>query len=104
MVGLGFASISTDITDTLASDVDADGDPIYISSDISTKINWADEKSPPLAVGYDNINQQMTFTADRGVLGTGGEGDLIHSQSMGMRTRLLPIELVSQVQTMPQLV
>ncbi|MDA1042066.1 MAG: flagellar hook-basal body complex protein [Proteobacteria bacterium] len=74
LVGLGFASISTDTTDTLASDVDDDEAAIYISSNISTKINWADEKSPPLTVGYDNINQQMTFTADRGVLGTGGEG------------------------------
>ena len=41
---------------------------------LTTKVNWADEKAPPLKVGFDSINQNLTFTADRAVLGTGGDG------------------------------
>ena len=43
-------------------------------STLTSKINWADEKAPPLKVGFDAINQNLTFTADRAVLGTGGDG------------------------------
>ena len=43
-------------------------------ANLTSKINWADEKAPPLKVGFDAINQNLTFTADRAVLGTGGDG------------------------------
>ena len=43
-------------------------------STLTSKINWADEKAPPLKVGFDAINQNLTFKADRAVLGTGGDG------------------------------
>ena len=43
-------------------------------ANISSAIQWADEKAPPLKVGFDAINQNLTFTADRAVLGTGGDG------------------------------
>jgi flagellar hook protein FlgE len=41
---------------------------------LTTQIQWADEKAPPLKVGFDATNQRLTFTADRAVLGTGGDG------------------------------
>ena len=37
----------------------------------STKTVWVDELQPPIKVGYDEINQRLTFTVDRTVLGTG---------------------------------
>ena len=37
----------------------------------STKTVWVDELQPPIKVGYDEINQRLTFKVDRTVLGTG---------------------------------
>ena len=37
----------------------------------TTKTVWVDELQPPIKIGYDEINQRLTFKVDRTVLGTG---------------------------------
>ena len=40
-----------------------------------TETNWVDEKSPPILVEYDEINQRLAFSVDRTVLGTGTDSN-----------------------------
>ena len=44
-------------------------------NDLSTTTDWVDEKSPPVKVSYDNINQRLNFNVDRNVLGTGTDSN-----------------------------
>lgn len=37
----------------------------------TNRLNWVDEKNPPVKVSYDEINQRLQFLVDRTVLGTG---------------------------------
>ncbi|MGB1035965.1 MAG: flagellar hook-basal body protein, partial [Candidatus Puniceispirillales bacterium] len=41
----------------------------------SSKVDWVDEKNPPVKVGYDDINQRLTFEVDRTVLGSGTDSN-----------------------------
>ena len=40
-----------------------------------SSIDWVDEKDPPVKVGYDAINQRLSFQVDRTVLGSGTDSD-----------------------------
>ncbi len=46
-------------------------------TDVLTKssIDWVDEKNPPVHVGYDSINQRLSFEVDRTVLGSGTDSN-----------------------------
>ncbi|MDB0016173.1 flagellar hook-basal body complex protein [Alphaproteobacteria bacterium] len=44
-------------------------------SDIATTTNWVDEKAPAIKVNYNENTQQLEFTVDRTVLGTGTESN-----------------------------
>jgi len=37
--------------------------------------DWVDEKNPPVRVGYDSINQRLSFEVDRTVLGSGTDSN-----------------------------
>jgi flagellar hook protein FlgE len=41
----------------------------------NSKVDWVDEKDPPVKVGYDDINQRLTFEVDRTVLGSGTDSN-----------------------------
>ena len=40
-----------------------------------SSIDWVDEKDPPVKVGYDAVNQRLSFQVDRTVLGSGTDSD-----------------------------
>ena len=40
-----------------------------------SSIDWVDEKDPPVKVGYDSVNQRLSFSVDRTVLGSGTDSD-----------------------------
>ena len=42
---------------------------------LSTSTDWIDEKAPPVKVSYDATNQNLQFSVDRTVLGTGTESN-----------------------------
>jgi len=41
----------------------------------NSAVNWVDEKNPPVKVGYDAINQRLSFEIDRTVLGSGTDSN-----------------------------
>ena len=38
-------------------------------------VDWVDEKNPPVKVGYDAVNQRLSFEVDRTVLGSGTDSN-----------------------------
>ena len=44
-------------------------------NDLTTTTDWVDEKSPPVKIAYDEINQRLNFNVDRNVLGTGTDSN-----------------------------
>ncbi len=58
--------------DINAAALDAD---LTTTSLSSSSIDWVDEKDPPVKVGYDDINQRLTFEVDRTVLGSGTDSN-----------------------------
>ena len=38
-------------------------------------VDWVDEKNPPVKIGYDAINQRLSFEVDRTVLGSGTDSN-----------------------------
>ena len=40
-----------------------------------SSVDWVDEKNPPVHVGYDSINQRLSFVVDRTVLGSGTDSN-----------------------------
>ena len=45
------------------------------ASDTTTTTDWVDEKAPAIKVNYNENTQQLEFTVDRTVLGTGTESN-----------------------------
>ena len=41
----------------------------------SSRIDWVDERDPPVKIGYDAINQRLSFEVDRTVMGSGTKSD-----------------------------
>ena len=44
---------------------------IASSNPTTIDINWFDDRDPPIKIGYDEINQRFTFSADNAQLGNG---------------------------------
>jgi len=42
---------------------------------VTTSTEWVDEKAPPIKVSYDSTNQNLQFSVDRTILGTGTESN-----------------------------
>lgn len=38
---------------------------------VTNRAAWVDEKTPPIKISYDDVNQRLQFSVDRTVLGTG---------------------------------
>ena len=68
----------------------------------STKTVWVDELQPPIKVGYDEINQRLTFKVDRTVLGTGTNSNFNSFKVSGATTAEQTNNLVFQLLMMPQ--
>lgn len=61
--------------DTITFDpASASAQALGLAGPLSASIDWADERNPPIKVGYDSVNQRLQFTADRAVLGAGAAG------------------------------
>jgi flagellar hook protein FlgE len=43
----------------------------YGLNSIETEIQWFDDRDPPIKIGYDEINQRFTFSAENSQLGNG---------------------------------
>jgi len=48
-----------------------------LTTDVLAKssVDWVDEKNPPVKVGYDAVNQRLSFEVDRTVLGSGTDSN-----------------------------
>ena len=66
------ASTATDLTTTVLS---------------SSSIDWVDKKDPPVKVGYDDINQRLSFEVDRTVLGSGTDSNFNSFSVYGSSTQ-----------------
>ena len=62
---------------TAATDIvtGASSDDLTTTVSSQSSIDWVDEKDPPVKVGYDSVNQRLSFTVDRTVLGSGTDSD-----------------------------
>lgn len=56
------------------------------ASDITTTTDWVDEKAPAIKVNYNENTQQLEFTVDRTVLGTGTESNFNSFSIFGSTT------------------
>ena len=76
-----FSLVSTDTTSLLSSvDGGASTATVNTTSAATTvlsqsSVDWVDEKNPPVHVGYDSINQRLSFEVDRTVLGSGTDSN-----------------------------
>ena len=72
------AGAATDLTSTVDGGVtSATVNTTAATSDVLAKsaVEWVDEKNPPVHVGYDSINQRLSFEVDRTVLGSGTDSN-----------------------------
>ena len=62
---------------TAATDIvtGASADDLTTTVSSQSSIDWVDEKDPPVKVGYDSVNQRLSFSVDRTVLGSGTDSD-----------------------------
>ncbi|XDZ64924.1 flagellar hook-basal body complex protein [Alphaproteobacteria bacterium LSUCC0684] len=75
-------SLKAGATTALTSSVDGGATSASVSateltSDVLAKssVDWVDEKNPPVKVGYDAVNQRLSFEVDRTVLGSGTDSN-----------------------------
>ena len=57
-----------------------------VTTDITTTTDWVDEKAPAIKVNYNENTQQLEFTVDRTVLGTGTESNFNSFSIFGSTT------------------
>jgi flagellar hook protein FlgE len=76
-----FSLVST-ATTSLSSSVDGGSSTATVNSTPASttilsqsSVDWVDEKNPPVHVGYDSINQRLSFEVDRTVLGSGTDSN-----------------------------
>ena len=50
-------------------------------------VDWVDEKNPPVKVGYDAVNQRLSFEVDRTVLGSGTDSNFNSFSVYGSATQ-----------------
>ncbi|MDA8675550.1 flagellar hook-basal body complex protein [Alphaproteobacteria bacterium] len=53
----------------------------------SSSIDWVDEKDSPVKIGYDDINQRLSFEVDRTVLGSGTDSNFNSFSVYGSSTQ-----------------
>jgi len=72
---------------------------------MSTSTDWVDDKTPPVTVSYDNINQRLNVTVDRNVLGTGTDSNFnsfsIYGASTATATNNLGIPTLDDTSEVP---
>ena len=72
---------------------------------MTTSTDWVDEKTPPVTVSYDNINQRLNVTVDRNVLGTGTDSNFnsfaIYGASTATATNNLGIPTLDDTNEVP---
>ena len=82
--------------DTTALAVSVDGgantatvDTTTTTTDVLVKssVDWVDEKNPPVKVGYDAVNQRLSFEVDRTVLGSGTDSNFNSFSVFGSTTQ-----------------
>ncbi len=82
--------------DTTALAVSVDGgantatvDTTTTTTDVLVKssVDWVDEKNPPVKVGYDAVNQRLSFEVDRTVLGSGTDSNFNSFSVFGSSTQ-----------------
>ena len=62
---------------TTKTDVDSNAAAGDLTTTVlsKTKIDWVDERDPPVKIGYDATNQRLSFQVDRTVMGSGTSSD-----------------------------
>ena len=77
-----FKVTTTDTSPTFNASLDGGSTSSAVSgtaqtSDVLAKssVDWVDEKNPPVKVGYDAVNQRLSFEVDRTVLGSGTDSN-----------------------------
>ena len=72
---------------------------------MTTSTDWVDEKTPPVKLTYDNINQRLNVTVDRNVLGTGTDSNFnsfaIYGASTATATNNLGIPTLDDTTEVP---
>jgi flagellar hook protein FlgE len=60
-----------------------------VTSNVLAKssVDWVDEKNPPVHIGYDSINQRLSFEVDRTVLGSGTDSNFNSFSVYGSSTQ-----------------
>jgi flagellar hook protein FlgE len=76
-----FSLVST-ATTALKTSIDGGASTATVNTTAATStilsqssVDWVDEKNPPVHVGYDSINQRLSFEVDRTVLGSGTDSN-----------------------------
>ena len=79
---------------SLASSVDGGATTATVNTtaaqtDVLAKstVDWVDEKNPPVKVGYDAVNQRLSFEVDRTVLGSGTDSNFNSFSVYGSATQ-----------------
>ena len=54
---------------------------------VKSSVDWVDEKNPPVKVGYDAVNQRLSFEVDRTVLGSGTDSNFNSFSVYGSSTQ-----------------
>ena len=72
-----FAATVSTVSGTTPVVIQSDSDPDDLTSTVLTNssVDWVDEKNPPVNVGYDSVNQRLSFEVDRTVLGSGTDSN-----------------------------
>ena len=60
---------------------------------LTTTTDWVDEKAPAIKVNYNENTQQLEFTVDRTVLGTGTESNFNSFSILGQQLQIQQIIL-----------
>jgi flagellar hook protein FlgE len=79
---------------SLTSSVDGGATPNAVNANAVTStvlaksaVDWVDEKNPPVKVGYDAVNQRLSFEVDRTVLGSGTDSNFNSFSVYGSATQ-----------------
>jgi flagellar hook protein FlgE len=72
--------LAASIDGSTSADLGTDGsaptvDDVTTTVLAGSSVDWVDEKNPPVKVGYDAINQRLSFEIDRTVLGSGTDSN-----------------------------
>ena len=81
-------------TTALSSSIDGGANTATVDTSTATStilaksaVDWVDEKNPPVKVGYDAVNQRLSFEVDRTVLGSGTDSNFNSFSVYGSSTQ-----------------